>query len=346
MARKTKARKPAQRLTSADIAKTVADRVLAVIESGGTEKWVKPWASMASNPHNPVTGTIYKGVNRMWLSFHSGVLATGDSRFVTFKGAGTLAAKALGVTEAEFSAGVKDGTYEPAVKKGSKSDPVFFAKRIEVKDREAEDEDAKRSLFLWKTFNVFHLATQVNEAYVPTLDVEPVSGAEQVEILEAMVATLGADVRHDADAAFYVPSTHVVHLPPRERFTSTAGYVATLTHELAHWTKGDGVKRSSEFGVLSGAFGTEGYAREEVRAEMAAAIVATTLNLAGHVEHPHDDDATDAYLLSWVNALKREPKEVLDSARDAQKIADHLLAAVPAASTTTEAEASPELVSA
>jgi len=64
-------------------------------------------------------------------------------------------------------------------------------------------------------------------------------------------------------------------LPAREQFASAAGYYAVALHELGHWTgRADRLNRD-----LSNPFGSEAYAREELRAEIASLILGSELGI-------------------------------------------------------------------
>jgi antirestriction protein ArdC len=55
-----------------DIAQIITDRIISELEKGATP-WVKPWKRLRSTPgqgmpYNPVSGTIYSGMNHIWLN--------------------------------------------------------------------------------------------------------------------------------------------------------------------------------------------------------------------------------------------------------------------------------------
>lgn len=62
------------------------------------------------------------------------------------------------------------------------------------------------------------------------------------------------------------------------------------------------------------AFGSVGYAKEEFRAEIASLMVGVPLGIG------HDPGQHAAYVKSWVQVLKEDPKEILSASRDADKI--------------------------
>ena len=70
---------------------------------------------------------------------------------------------------------------------------------------------------------------------------------------------------------------------------------------------------------LSNPFGSEGYAKEELRAEIASMMLGHELNIG------HDPDSHAAYVKSWIKILEDDPKEILRASADAEKIMDSVL---------------------
>ena len=66
-------------------------------------------------------------------------------------------------------------------------------------------------------------------------------------------------------------------------------------------------------------FGTETYAGEELRAEIAAMMVGERLGVG------HEPRHGTAYVSSWIKALENDPKELRAAAVDAQRISDWLI---------------------
>src|SRR6185437_11488275 len=93
-------------------------------------------------------------------------------------------------------------------------------------------------------------------------------------------------------------------------------YAATLAHELTHWTKHP-ARLARDFGRK--AFGDEGYAREELVAEIGAAFLCCDL---GITPEPREDHA--AYLAHWLGVLKGDKRAIFQAAAYAQKAADFL----------------------
>ena len=70
---------------------------------------------------------------------------------------------------------------------------------------------------------------------------------------------------------------------------------------------------------LAHPFGSVGYAKEELRAEIASLMVGDQLGIG------HDPGQHAAYIKSWVQVLKEDPKEILRASRDADKIAGYVM---------------------
>jgi antirestriction protein ArdC len=136
------------------------------------------------------------------------------------------------------------------------------------------------------------------------------------ERAEAVLAASRVEIRHDqADRAFYRPATDRIHLPPRSSFKTADRFLATALHELAHPT-GHPSRLDRD---LAHPFGSVGYAKEELRAEIASLTIGDRLGIV------HDPGQHAAYVKSWVQVLKEDPKEILRAARDADKIAGYVL---------------------
>jgi hypothetical protein len=104
-------------------------------------------------------------------------------------------------------------------------------------------------------------------------------------------------------------------LPAQDRFETPNAYYATALHELGHWSgHPDRLDRD-----LSNPFGSEGYAREELRAEIASMIIGSELGIG------YDPVAHAGYVDHWVQILTDTPKEILYAAADAERISDYIL---------------------
>jgi putative DNA primase/helicase len=116
--------------------------------------------------------------------------------------------------------------------------------------------------------------------------------------------------------AFYRLRTDSIHLPDKGQFPSADNYYAIALHELGHWTG-----HPSRLGRdLAHPFGSEGYAKEELRAEIASMILGDELGIG------HDPGQHAAYVGTWINVLRDDPLEIFRAAADAEKIHGYVLA--------------------
>ena len=286
-----------------EYAEEVAARIVEQLEQG-TAPWQKPWQPGELRlPYNPTTGKEYKGMNSMWLSMqgHS------DPRWMTYNQASA------------------DGGQ---VKKGSKGTHIVYWKFSE--ERKATDEQGRPILDpetgKQKTINVqlerprSFMAVVFNASQIdglPPLEARPtMPEPERHARAEAIMANSGANIQHvPGDRAYYRPSTDSITLPERNQFPTADAYYATALHEVGHWT-GHPSRLDRD---LSHPFGSEGYAREELRAEIASLMLGERLDLG------HDPGQHAAYVGSWVKALKEDPKEIFRAAADAERIAGYVM---------------------
>ena len=111
-------------------------------------------------------------------------------------------------------------------------------------------------------------------------------------------------------------------MPPIEAFRDAESYYATLAHETAHWTKH---KRRLERELGRKPWGDEGYAREELVAELASAFLCADLEITPEVREDHA-----AYIDHWLQVLKSDKRAIFSAAAHAQRAADYLHGLQPA----------------
>ncbi|MBF0325866.1 MAG: DUF1738 domain-containing protein [Alphaproteobacteria bacterium] len=275
----------------------IAAEIIARIEAG-TAPWQKPWqaGTLGQSPFNPVSGNPYHGINQVWLDMQG----RSDPRWMTYKQA--LAQDAQ-VRKGEKAATVEYWKFTETVPvTDPDGTPVLGA---DGKPRTREVRLDRPRVFLAKVFN----AEQIDglAPYVP-----PPAPAlpALIEAAEGMIASSGVPVFHDqVDRAFYRPSTDQIHLPPLASFHNTPSYYDTVLHELGHAT-GHHSRLARDFGP----FGSERYAREELRAEIASYMLARDLGIS------FDPSNHASYVESWLKALREDKNEIFRAARDAETI--------------------------
>ena len=105
-------------------------------------------------------------------------------------------------------------------------------------------------------------------------------------------------------------------MPWIEAFMEVASYYATLAHEATHWTKHPS-RLDRDFGRKQ--WGDEGYAEEELVAELGAAFLRADLELA---LQPREDHA--AYIAHWLTVLQNDKRAIFPAAAHAQRAADYI----------------------
>lgn len=279
-----------------DIRQEVTDRIIAAIETG-----VPPWRAgwNRGEPHqNLSTGKPYKGINQLLLAMAPYV----DPRWMTFNQASLAGCK---------------------VKKGEHGSRIV--KMVEVmRDRVNQDDDTEilgvegKKALVMKAYTVFN-AEQLDG--VPPLPnaprkIEPVPAVEA--IAQGLVQMTGLTIVEMGSQPCYVPAHDTVRMPRANLFHSQEDWAATYLHELAHAT---GHHERMNRPQCFARFGSELYAKEELRAELASAMLSGQIGLSMGQSHI---DSHAAYLSSWLDALRRDKSEIFKAAADAQRICDYL----------------------
>jgi antirestriction protein ArdC len=283
-----------------DIYQTITDKIVEQLEQG-THPWHQPWSAAHLDGrvalplrHN---GTPYRGVNviALWLEG----LAKGYSapRWMTFKQAIDLGG---------------------CVRKGEKGSLTVYADTItRVEADAASGEEHAAEIHFLKGYTVFNVE-QIDglpETYYdrPAPRSEPLP---RIARADAFFAATGAQIVHGGSRACYVQGTDTVHMPCLDCFRDSESYYATLAHECTHWTKHD-KRLARSFGRKR--FGDEGYAMEELVAELGAAFLCASLELT-----PETRDDHASYLANWLQVLKNDKRGIFTAAGHAQRAADYL----------------------
>lgn len=280
----------------------VAEKLITQLKQGAAP-WQRPWKPGqpgAFIPMNPITGKRYKGINAIQL------MAEGhsDPRWMTYKQAETLGAQ---VRRGEKGTMIQYWKFtEEKIKTDERGDPVLNAEGKSVKvDVRLE----RPRVFYAVVFN----AGQI-DGLPPRVQQEATWSA--IERAEQMLKNSGAVIHlGEHNRAFYRPTTDSIHLPDKSQFPDASHYYATALHELGHWT-GHSSRLDRD---LIHPFGSEGYAREELRAEIASMLLGDELGIG------HDPGQHTAYVGSWIKVLQDDPMEVFRAAADAEKIQHFVL---------------------
>jgi len=285
---------------------TVAEKIIEQLEQG-TAPWQKPWKAGGDDaflPYNPTTGNRYKGINALHL------MAQGkeDQRWLTYKQASSMDAQ---VRKGEKSTAIQFWKFtEEKTKRDEKTGkPVLDAKGNKVKEIVKLE---RPRVFYAHVFN----ASQIDNMPEQIKQDKTEQQWTPIERAEKILAASGAKIMHTQnDNAFYRPASDEIHMPRKELFDTADKYYATALHELGHWT-GHETRLDRP---LNNPFGSEGYAKEELRAEISSMLLGEEIQIG------HDPEQHTAYVGSWIKALKEDPLEIFRAAADAEKITGFVL---------------------
>ena len=284
----------------ADVYTRVTDKIVADLENG-VRTWLKPWNAehAAGRITRPLrfNGTPYNGINVLMLWASAVERGFAAPIWMTFK-----QAKELG----------------GHVRKGEKGSLVVYANTISRTEIDADTgEEEERDIPFMKGYTAFNveqiegLPAHFYAVAEPQLD--PV---ERIDHAEAFFAATSADIRHGGNQAYYAVGSDHVQMPPFEAFRDAESYYATLAHEVTHWTR-HASRLERDFGRKR--WGDEGYAAEELVAELGSAFLAADLELTPEVREDHA-----AYIGSWLKVLKNDKRAIFTAAAHAQRAADYL----------------------
>ncbi len=283
--------------------------------------WTFPYNQIGQHvSHNPVSGAVYSGVNRLFLA---------------------AATAAFGYERGAYATYRQWQDAECQVRKGEKGVKIVRGFRFKCcPDAPANDreecycgEPRRTSLALHTVFN----AGQV-EGDPPVDDRfdTPAPGWDYQSVQEVF-SHLGANWREAAGIPCYRPSEDLIVTPPPAAFTDPGEYACTVAHEFVHWSGHPSRVGRWEEGQ-PGCDGAEEYlderrGEEEIIAELGAQVVVNSLGL----EHaPLINSA--AYLKHWAARLRGEegPRLLTRFSGLAHKAASYIVEGIETARQTVE----------
>lgn len=321
---------------SADNLQKFAEMMSNIITKAKSKNWKQGWLGVKGTilglPQN-ITGRTYSGGNSFFLMADTSEKGYNTPVYMTFKQA-------------------KDRNLH--VNAGEKSVPIFKwglsikdenGKTVSEEDYDAMTKGERDKLSVRpypKVYHVFNIdqtnLSEVNkkkyDAIVarfkaPEGEVKDSKGMYINDALDRMFKEKAwhCDIRYNkpSSRAFYVPSQDFIVLPMKEQFNigKTAEevyrdgmeYYSTALHEMAHST-GHESRLNRQFGAKR----TDGYAHEELIAEMTAALVGSTM---GFDKKILENNAN--YLKGWLENLKRNPESITTIMSDVGKASDMII---------------------
>jgi antirestriction protein ArdC len=268
--------------------------------SHGVRPWLQPWscehaAGRITRPlrHN---GQKYSGVNILTLWMSAEAQGFASPFWMTFQ-----QAKELG----------------GHVKQGEKGSPVVYASTFKKQDQSEDGTEIEQEIPFLKAYTVF-CADQI--AGLPphfyAVATPPTEKLDRIARADAFFANTKADVRIGGNRAYYAIEADYIRMPPFEAFRDAESHAATLAHELTHWSR-HSTRLNREFGRKR--FGDEGYAMEELVAELGAAFLCADLQITPEVREDHA-----SYIQSWLKVLQDDKRAIFTAASHASKAVEFL----------------------
>ena len=308
-----------------DLHAELTAKIVAQIEAGAGEfkmPWHRPGIAFTI-PKNALTGERYRGSNILWLWMAADEKKFEHQVFATFRQWQELGAQVCGGERGAMI--VKYGRWTPKAQRDE--NPVL--------DREDGAGDTGERLYA-KAAHVFNIdqviaPAELRERLLPASAPRPDLTVRLAHV-DAFLANTGAEFREGGQRAFYrhrdsKGEGDYIQMPPRNLFTGTAtstateSYESTRLHESAHWAHAEHRMNVEQ---RSSRFGDQGYAYNELCAEISAAFLCAELEITCV---PRPDHAQ--YIQSWLTVLRGEPRAIFTAASVASATVDYLMTLQP-----------------
>ena len=301
--------------------------------------WKKPWFTEGALqwPKN-LSGREYNGMNALMLMMHCEKQGYKLPVFCTFD-----RVAGLNFTKdkqgAKMQATDKNGEQLPqvSVNKGEKSFPVFITtysvvekdtkERIKWEDYKqlTDEEKGKYNVYpklqVYNVFNVdqtnlkearpelYNKLEQANQIVRQSTESDSYDFPAMDRMIEQNEWICPIKPIY-GDQAYYSISKNEIVIPEKKQFKDGESFYTNLAHEMTHSTGAE-----NQLGRLKPtSFGSKEYAREELVAELSAALVAQRYGMTKHLK---EDSAS--YLKSWLNSLKESPEFLKTTLVDVKK---------------------------
>lgn len=276
--------------------------------------WEKMWANIATGnqPHNPITGTVYSGTNQWLLGMYA--MIKGTNMFVTEKQAKTKNGVLVDNDGNEITDYKKKHEFAIPLFKFQfvyydANGKRYYQNQLKGKPKSFIDSLNKKPQ--WNYFVVYPI-TQFKglpEFKTPEIEVKNSKIDNCQSIIDNWECKINFGI--DNSRACYSPSLDTINMPHLQAFKNSQSYYMTAFHEIAHST---GAKNRLNRD-LSGMFGNEKYAKEELIAELTSVLVGCKMDILT------DEIITNtvAYLQSWTKRMQDKRTELYSGLASAMK---------------------------
>ncbi len=284
-----------------DVYQKITDRIVEKLEQG-VRPWFKPWNAehAAGKITRPLKHdfTAYKGINVLNLWMEAESKGYSAPVWMTFK-----QAKDLG----------------GSVKKGEKGSLSVYANTFKKTEQDEETgEEIEQNIPFMKGYTVFNVEQieGLPEKYYELAKEPEITPEQRIEEIEQFFMNTGAEIKEGGNRAYYAIGSDHIQMPPFVAFESAESYYASLGHETTHWTRHPN-RLDRDLGRKK--WGDEGYAMEELVAEIGSAYLCADLGLAPDVR-----EENAAYIANWLEVLKNDKRAIFSAAAHAQRAAEFL----------------------
>lgn len=219
------------------------------------------------------------------------------------------------------------------VKKGEHSSMVTFWKPLPIKgqDEDTDEEVVKKFIPYLRYYRVFH-ESQIEGIEFPTRNQNPTEKMPAAEsVAFDYLQREGIRLVSDSVQAAYSQNADYIRIPKVADFDDTANYYATLFHEMIHSTLHK-KRLNREAGKT---FGDDPYAKEELVAEIGAAILCNHVG----IDPTKYLDNSAAYIKGWSSRFKEDKNLIITASKQAEKAAEYILYGKAKEETETGAKA-------
>lgn len=298
--------------------KRLFDTIMSNLENNHS-LWRQGWR-VTGAPVSAISGKRYNGVNRLFLTSATMERGYSDNRWLTYNQMaergwefkrdeeGNSLGKQAGVSIEYFS------LYDKTTKQ------TFDKHTLDgMTEAERDDYMDENVIALRKYYCVFNgdVIEGIPEREKHTVD--PSGKNSRAEGILQFWSDNEAKIIYGGDEAFYRPSTDEIHLPERNAFVDLPEFYSTALHEIGHSTGHE--KRLNR--DLSGGFGSDKYAEEELRAEIASIFMEQDLGIEASEKHIQNNSA---YIQAWHDKIKDDPNILFRAIAAADKITQFVIA--------------------
>lgn len=306
-----------------------ADMMIERIQSlSGKDGWKKPWFTEGTLqwPKN-LNGREYNGMNAFMLLLHCEKEGYKIPRFCTFD------------RIQQFNkTGKKEENQKPRVSvlKGEHSFPVMLTtftvvnketkEHIKWEDYKQLSQEEREKYNVYPKLQTYHVfnVSQTNlkevrpefwekleqEYSMPKVEKDEQFAFEPVDRMIADNRWICPIKPMFGDSAYFSISKNEIVMPEKRQFKDGESFYSNLFHEMGHSTGAEGQLDR----IKPATFGSAEYAREELVAELTAALTAQRYGMTKHLK---GDSA--AYLKSWLDSLKESPQFIKTTLLDVKK---------------------------